>query len=71
MGYTLRTGRWRYTEWRVWINGIIADWTPKGLNSTELYDHLNDDGSSFDDYEYVNVAAQNAEIIPHLSNALR
>jgi iduronate 2-sulfatase len=34
MGYSIRTGRYRYTEWRDWHSGNVL-----GL---ELYDHVED-----------------------------
>lgn len=34
MGYSLRTGRFRYTEWRQWKDGSVA--------ARELYNHRND-----------------------------
>ena len=34
MGYSIRTDRWRYTEWRDWKTGMIR--------VRELYDHAND-----------------------------
>jgi len=71
MGYSLRTPRWRYTEWRRWT-GLIADWSPAGLNATELYDHLGDTtGSGFDDFENVNVAVNYSLVVAQLSRALR
>ena len=34
MGYSIRTKKVRYTEWRDWISGKIV--------ATELYDHVRD-----------------------------
>jgi len=70
MGYTLRTARWRYTEWRVWL-GLAADWSDAGLNSTELYDHQGDDGSDYDAFENLNVAWANPDVVSRLALALR
>ena len=76
MGYSLRTPRWRYTEWRVW-NGLVADWSASGLNATELYDHAGDDtaapnqGTGFDLFENRNVAADFPDVVQVLSRALR
>ena len=57
MGFSVRSADWRYTQWLVW-NGTSGEpiWgaTPA---ASELYDHRNDSGSSFDnDGENVNLA---------------
>lgn len=56
MGYTMRTDRWRYTEWVRW-NG--TDFTPiwSQLKAVELYDHFGDvtAWTDADKYENVNV----------------
>ena len=56
MGYTMRTDRWRYTEWPRW-NG--TDMTPiwSEMKAVELYDHLGDDApwTDADKFENVNV----------------
>ena len=77
MGHTLRTVRWRYTEWPRWactevdVCAGAVDWS--AVDGVELYDHLGDDGSSFDDFENANVAADpaNAQLVRQLSAALR
>eukprot|EP00966_Prymnesium_polylepis_P098884 2290015-Prymnesium_polylepis.1 len=71
MGYTVRTARWRYTEWPRWKASLEPDWT--AIDGVELYDHDGDDGSCFDCFELVNVAAdaRNAAIIKRLSALLR
>jgi len=58
MGYSMRTGRWRYTEW-------VERKTGKAV-ARELYDHKNDPA------ENVNVAAraENAETLKELSAML-
>jgi iduronate 2-sulfatase len=76
MGYSLRTERWRYTEWRRW-NGVMADWTPAGLNATELYDHSQDEwigNPRFDSMENINLMDKyptNKALIKRLSTQLR
>ena len=63
MGYSLRTARWRYTEWVRWDGGALRprwDGTgadlERGVYARELYDHDGEpaDGSNFDDFEVVN-----------------
>jgi len=57
MGYTVRSDRWRFTEWRKWIGDTLkADWTESGLVGMELYDHKGDPGNNYDMWENVNVA---------------
>ena len=77
MGRTLRTARWRYTEWPRWVcrdadacQGA-TDW--QHVDGVELFDHQGDDGSSFDEFENANVAADpaNAELVRVLAAALR
>jgi len=55
MGYTMRTDRYRYVEWKDRRTGAVF--------ATELYDHLDDPG------ENQNVAAlpENRELVPKLS----
>ncbi|MAS95830.1 MAG: iduronate-2-sulfatase [Verrucomicrobiales bacterium] len=57
MGYSLRTDRWRYTEWHNIKSGEIDDY--------ELYDH-NQDGM-----ESVNVAQDNPDVLKELSPILK
>ena len=55
MGYTMRTDRWRYTEWVRWNGtGLSPIWSQ--LKAAELYDHLGDDApwTNADKYENVN-----------------
>jgi hypothetical protein len=62
MGYSIRVGLWRYTEWRRWDGShLVADWTADGLSDQELYDHSANHGWPADspgsfDYEQVNLA---------------
>ena len=63
MGYTVRVADARYTEWRAWRAGCVADWSPAGLVAAELYDHYGDDGvgaAAYDDFENVNLALEPA-----------
>ena len=40
IGYTVRTRKWRFTEWRNWnASALGADWTSAGYIGNELYDH--------------------------------
>jgi iduronate 2-sulfatase len=55
-GYSLRTDRWRYTEWRNIVSDQVAD--------RELYDH---DG---DPMETVNVATEHEDVIAVLGSTL-
>jgi arylsulfatase A-like enzyme len=68
MGYTMRTDRWRYTEWPRW-NG--TDMTPiwSEIHSAELYDHLGDDTpwTDADKFENINVVTTTD---PSVVNAL-
>jgi iduronate 2-sulfatase len=79
MGYSMRTSRWRYTEWALW-NGttLKPHWAlrvtaPDSL--VELYDHGTDIGNNgpaiWDDFENVNVATSNPAIVTALSMQLR
>jgi len=58
MGYSIRTDRYRYTEWRRCGEKPVA---------VELYDHLNDPG------ENINIAGrpENRDIVARLSRRLR
>ena len=72
MGVSVRTPRWRYTEWARW-NGTAPDWGAT-LIGAELYDHSADDGTTFDGaFEVVNLAedAAHAAVRAQLSQLLR
>lgn len=80
MGYSVRTGEWRYTEWREWDNRTLtADWSTRGLAATELYDHRNESAfpTDFDRAENFNWAANASvarpflDLIANLSAQLR
>jgi arylsulfatase A-like enzyme len=62
MGLSLRTPRWRYTEWLPWNASLQADWyTPGAAAGVELYDHAGDDGTTFDGpWEQANLAGDPA-----------
>ena len=59
MGYTMRTPVFRYTLWLRWIgngtNALQPEWD--GDFVEELYDHVNDNSTSMDNWENVNLAA--------------
>ena len=78
MGYSIRTDRWRYTEWAEW-NGPSLEpvWmanpaAPGAL--VELYDHALDTGSGKDMwnlFENENVAHANGGAVRQLSARIR
>lgn len=81
MGYSMRTERWRYTEWALWDGTALK---PKWDNTTgvpmlsELYDHEGDSldagavgQKTWDDFENKNVAQKNPDIVAKLSARLR
>ena len=69
MGYSMRTDRYRYTEWVKW-NG--TDLKPEWSNQigVELYDHQNDDEADFDAFENENIASKNPDVVKELSKQL-
>ena len=76
MGYSVRDGGWRYTEWRNWTAACAAVWGGAGLAARELYDHRADAGrgaASFDDFENANLAhlPEHAPTVARLARALR
>jgi arylsulfatase A-like enzyme len=68
MGYTMRTDRWRYTEWPRW-NGTNMTPIWSEMKAAELYDHLGDDTpwTDADKFENVNVVTTTD---PSVVNAL-
>jgi len=56
MGLSIRTDRWRYTEWLWWDGAKEQPHWERPAAATELYDHLRDDGSDFDVMETHNLA---------------
>ena len=58
MGYSVRTPQWRYTLWVRWDNVTLTPiWD--GPSAEELYGHVGDNSSSFDEWENVNQARTN------------
>ncbi len=56
----------RFTEWRVWLPSLRADWTAAGLVARELYDHTGNTGrgpASMDQFEYNNLAYDPARAV--------
>jgi iduronate 2-sulfatase len=82
MGYSMRTERWRYTEWAEWDGDRLR---PKWTDSVtadgalvELYDHQGDslaEGAvgqkTWDDFENQNVAAAHSRVVLELSQRIR
>ena len=72
MGYTMRTDRYRYTEWVGW-NGTTLSPIWSQLKASELYDHLDDTGAwtDADKFENVNlVTTTDKAIVATLSKTL-
>lgn len=74
MGYSMRTSRWRYTEWAKWDGAKLKpDWSD--LAGNELYDHKGDapedSKNSFELFENRNVADENPDVVAELSKQLR
>jgi hypothetical protein len=85
MGYTMRTDRWRYTEWVAWngstlspcadgsgASGVPCTWNT--LRAAELYDHEGDDApwTDADKFENVNlVGTTDKSVVAALSKQLR
>ena len=61
IGYSVRSPRWRYTEWLAFDGALLHGDFSRRVAS-ELYDHLGDDGSAhdWDRFELENVAADPA-----------
>jgi hypothetical protein len=79
IGYSVRTSRWRYTEW-LHFNGtaLHGDFGRPACDAcAELYDHLDDDGGAhdFDKFETVNEALNPSKTVqaalPYLRALLR
>ena len=72
MGYTMRTDRYRYTEWVGWDGDTLSPiWS--ALKAAELYDHLNDTAAwtDADKYENVNlVKTADPAVVAGLSSQL-
>ncbi len=66
----MRTPEWRYTLWLRWDNVSLAPlWD--GPSAEELYGHDNDNSSSFDLWENVNVVEANRGSAQKLRAQLR
>ena len=73
MGYTMRTDRYRYTEWVAW-NGTTLSPIWDNVTARELYDHKNDTGewTNPDRFENVNlVNVVDVALVEELSSLLR
>lgn len=71
IGLSIRTDRWRYTEWLPWDGAKESPrWQPEAV---ELYDHQGDDGSDFDAFENVNLAhaTSHTRVVRDLARTLR
>jgi iduronate 2-sulfatase len=72
MGYTMRTDRYRYTEWVKWNGSALRPiWGVQ--EAAELYDHQGDDGAwtNPDKYENVNlVKSASPDLVVQLSTQL-
>lgn len=71
MGFSMRTKRWRYTEWPEW-NGSNLSPIWDRLLGVELYDHAGDEGTNFDAFENTNLAKQSefSDVVKQLSGQL-
>lgn len=69
-GLSVRSDRWRYTEW---VKFDYARGVPLFNSSlgAELYDHSGDAEADFDAFENANVAASHPEVVAELAAALR
>ncbi|XP_062507937.1 iduronate 2-sulfatase-like [Corticium candelabrum] len=70
MGYSIRTDRYRYTEWVEW-NGKKLQPNWENVIGKELYDHQGDEENDFDAFENENVAEKEEEVAKELSKMLR
>ena len=57
MGYTVRSGEWRLTEWYPWNATALRPVPPAAEPPTELYDHRADTSAWDPDTEFANVAS--------------
>ena len=70
MGYSIRTDRYRYTEWVEW-NGEKLQPNWENVIGKELYDHQGDTENDFDAFENINLAETQEETAKELSKLLR
>merc|ERR1712137_45896 len=73
MGYSIRTERWRYTEWAAWDGATLRpNWND--IAGIELYDHDGDSPEdskrSFELLENTNVAGDHPDVVEQLSRQL-
>eukprot|EP01079_Euglenida_sp_SAG-EU17-18_P002441 gene2441-514_t len=59
MGYSVRTDEWRYTEWYQFLGEDLLP-SCDHIRGTELYPHTGDNGTDFNAFENVNLAADGA-----------
>lgn len=73
MGYSVRTDRWRYTEWCRWDPVTLTAIFDPARPFVELYDHQGDDMGrwTYERFENVNVAHQNPDVVEQLSQVLQ
>lgn len=69
MGYTMRTDRYRYTEWVAWDGDKLQPIWDKRVG-VELYDHQGDMGDDFNTFENVNIADKETELVEMLREQL-
>merc|ERR1712110_497273 len=72
-GLTVRTDRWRYTEWVKFDYSSGRPIFTENNTRVELYDHQEDGEVDFDAYENVNVAGEpgNDGVVKALAAALK
>ena len=81
MGYSLKTTKWRYNEWRTWNPAANdVDWSASGLTAVELYSHDNATvlaahlpGLNFDEFENHNLYSElsNGTLVVRLGAILK
>jgi iduronate 2-sulfatase len=70
MGYSIRNPDWRYTRWLEWdTTTLTSKWD--GAFVDELYAHTGDNSTNMDEWENLNVAVENPDIVAQLSARLR
>ena len=77
--YTVRTARWRYTEWLRWDRENLRATWDEGAVARELYDHAGDDGldmsllvhDEHDNLAYTGTAPKVADALQELHALLR
>ena len=70
LGYSIRTERWRYTEWREYFAANnSADWNRTAVD-VQLFDHSGDNGTNPDTSETRNLANNSTEFHQRVMTAL-